>query len=70
LTAASTAGVKTTAVASLESNAVTPTPTPKTMPKSATTDPFAARTARAATYSKRPARRASSESNIIPTRKK
>ena len=66
--AAYTAGVSTTAVASLERNVVTTTPTAKMSRKSRAGDRRAALTATLATQSNRPTRRAVSDSSIMPTR--
>ena len=64
--AALTAGVSTTAVASLDMNAVTTTPIPYTSTSRRRGDPPARRTASPARWSNRPSRSASSETSIIP----
>ena len=68
--AANTAGVSTTAVASFDKIAVTPMPTPKIKMKRFCGEPCAALTAYAASQSNRPSRRATSDSSIMPARKR
>ncbi len=67
---AKTAGVSTTAVASLDKNTVTTTPTPYTSANSRRAEPRASRLARAARWSNSPSCRASSASSIMPIRKR
>ncbi len=66
--AAYTAGVSTTAVASLDRNAVTTMPTPNTTANKRRGEPLARFTACIATQSNRPSARAVSDSSIIPIR--
>ena len=68
LAAASTAGVSTTAVASLDMKVVTTMPTPYTMQNSRLAEPWARRTACAAIQSNRPVVRAISAISIMPVK--
>ena len=68
LAAANTAGVRTTAVASFDSNAVTSVATTKTRANKRDAEPLASFTASAASQLNTPRCRASSAINIMPVR--